>query len=115
LAGDRVAPADDRHLDRGHLVERQRPGLVGVDRARRAERLDRAGPVPESAGRRPTPPIWTALIWLSVSVPVLSELIALVEPSVSTERSRFTIAPAAARVCVPMEGTAVTTGGSPGG
>ena len=51
--------------------------------------------------RWPTIAIWTAVIWLSVSVPVLSELIADVEPSVSTERSRFTIAPALASVEVP--------------
>ena len=38
--------------------------------------------------------IWTAVIWFSVSVPVLSELMAEVDPSVSTERSRFTMAPA---------------------
>ena len=54
--------------------------------------------------RRPTTAIWTAVIWFSVSVPVLSELIARVEPSVSTERSRFTIAPAAASFCVPARG-----------
>ena len=35
--------------------------------------------------RWPTIAIWTAVIWLSVSVPVLSELIADVEPSVSTD------------------------------
>ena len=31
LARDGVAPADDGHLDGGHLVERQGAGLVGVD------------------------------------------------------------------------------------
>ena len=35
--------------------------------------------------RWPTIAIWTAVIWLSVSVPVLSELMAEVEPSVSTD------------------------------
>ena len=59
--------------------------------------------------------IWTAVIWLRVSVPVLSELMADVEPSVSTDRRRFTMAPALARVVVPAERTAVTTAGSPVG
>ena len=57
----------------------------------------------------------TAVIWLSVSVPVLSELIAEVEPSVSVERSRFMIAFAFASICVPCERTVVTTAGSPVG
>jgi hypothetical protein len=52
---------------------------------------------------------------LSVSVPVLSEQIADVEPSVSTERRRFTIAPLAASACVPKESIVVTTAGSPVG
>ena len=56
--------------------------------------------------------IWTAVIWLSVSVPVLSELSAEVEPSVSTERRRFMIAPAAASVCEPFDRIAVVTAGS---
>ena len=50
VAADRVAPADDRHLDRGHLVERQRPGLVRVERRRRAERLDRPEALHDRAG-----------------------------------------------------------------
>jgi hypothetical protein len=29
---DGIAAVDERHRDRGHLVQRQRPGLVGVDR-----------------------------------------------------------------------------------
>ena len=45
VAVDRVAAARDRQLHRGHLVERQRPGLVGVDGRRRAERLGRAQPL----------------------------------------------------------------------
>ena len=57
----------------------------------------------------------TAVIWLSVSVPVLSELIADVEPSVSVERSRFMIAFAFASICVPYERIVVTTAGSPVG
>ncbi len=48
-------------------------------------------------------------------MPVLSEQIADVEPSVSTERRRFTIAPFAASACVPSESTVVTTAGSPVG
>ena len=48
-------------------------------------------------------------------MPVLSEQIADVEPRVSTERSRFTIAPLAASACVPSESTVVTTAGSPVG
>ena len=38
-----------------------------------------------------------------------------VDPSVSTERSRFTIAPWAARVRVPMDSSMVTTAGRPVG
>jgi hypothetical protein len=63
----------------------------------------------------PTTVISTAVIWLRVSVPVLSELMADVEPSVSTERSRLTIAPALARVEVPAASTVVTTAGRPVG
>ena len=48
-------------------------------------------------------------------MPVLSELIADVEPRVSTERSCFTIAPALARVCVPYERIVVMTAGRPVG
>ena len=48
-------------------------------------------------------------------MPVLSELIADVAPSVSVERSRFMIAFAFASVCVPIERMAVTTAGSPVG
>ena len=40
-AGDRVAVGRIEHLDGGHLVHRQRAGLVGVDRRGEAERLDR--------------------------------------------------------------------------
>ena len=55
--------------------------------------------------------IWTAVIWFRVSVPVLSELSADVEPSVSTDRRRFMIAPASARDCEPFERIAVVTAG----
>ena len=48
-------------------------------------------------------------------MPVLSEQIADVEPRVSTDRSRFTIAPFAASACVPSESTVVTTAGRPVG
>ena len=48
-------------------------------------------------------------------MPVLSELIADVEPSVSTERSRLTMAPLAASDVVPIDRMAVTTAGRPVG
>ena len=48
-------------------------------------------------------------------MPVLSELIAEVEPSVSTDRSRLTMAPAEASVVVPRDRIAVTTAGRPVG
>ena len=72
-------------------------------------------PSPLIEYRRPTRVIWTAVIWLRVRVPVLSELMAEVEPSVSTERRRLTMAPAAASVWVPMDRIAVTTAGRPVG
>ena len=49
-AGDRVAAARDRQLDRGHLVERQRAGLVGADRRGGAERLGRAQALDDRVG-----------------------------------------------------------------
>ncbi len=64
---------------------------------------------------RPGIDISTAVIWLSVRVPVLSELIADVDPRVSTERRRFMIAPALASDCVPIERIVVTTAGRPVG
>ena len=64
---------------------------------------------------RPGVTISTAVIWLSVSVPVLSELITEVAPSVSVERSRLTIAFALASSCVPIERIVVTTAGRPVG
>src|SRR6478752_8039884 len=67
------------------------------------------------AYRRPGIVSSTAVIWLSVSVPVLSELIADVEPSVSVERRRFMIAFAFASICVPYERIVVTTAGRPVG
>ena len=59
--------------------------------------------------------ISTAVIWFSVSVPVLSELIADVDPRVSTDRRRFMIAPALASDCVPIDRIVVTTAGRPVG
>ncbi len=50
-----------------------------------------------------------------MSVPVLSEQMAEVEPSVSTERSRLMMAPFSARARVPPESSMVTTAGSPVG
>ena len=52
LALDRVAAPDDDELARRHLVERQRAGLVGADRRRRAERLHRPQPLHDRALRR---------------------------------------------------------------
>ena len=43
------------------------------------------------------------MTWFKVSVPVLSELIAEVDPRVSTEARLFTTAPSAARVVDPFE------------
>ncbi len=56
-----------------------------------------------------------AVILLRVSVPVLSEQIADVDPNVSTAGSRLTIAPRLAISRVPMDSRAVTTAGSPVG
>ncbi len=50
LAADGVAATHDGHLDRGHLVEGQRAGLVGVDGRCGAERLHRAEPLDDGAG-----------------------------------------------------------------
>ena len=53
----------------------------------------------------------TAVIWLRVSVPVLSELIAEVDPSVSVDCIRFMIAPTLASSWVPFARMVVTTAG----
>ncbi len=58
-------------------------------------------PVPLTVCRRPGMLSSTAVISFRVRVPVLSELMAEVEPRVSTERSCFTIACALARVWLP--------------
>lgn len=57
----------------------------------------------------------TAVIWFSVSVPVLSELIAEVKPSVSTEGSSLTIALRRARLRLPTERITWVTVGSASG
>ena len=49
LAVDGEAPADDHELARRHLVQRERARLVGADRRRRAERLDRLQPLDDRA------------------------------------------------------------------
>ena len=56
-----------------------------------------------------------AVILLRVRVPVLSEQIAEVEPSVSTAGSRLTIALRRAMSLVPIDSSAVTTAGRPVG
>ena len=57
----------------------------------------------------------TAVIWFIVSVPVLSELIADVKPSVSTDGRSFTIAFSFASSTLPSERTTWTTIGSASG
>ena len=49
--------------------------------------------------------------WFNVRVPVLSELIAEVEPRVSTEARLFTIAPCLARVVDPVDRITCSTVG----
>ena len=71
--------------------------------------------MPETAYWRPGIVSSTAVIWLSVSVPVLSEQIADVAPSVSVERRRLMIALASASSRVPRERIVVTTAGRPVG
>ena len=56
-----------------------------------------------------------AVILLSVSVPVLSEQIAEVEPSVSTAGRRFMMALRSASARVPIDRSVVTTAGRPVG
>ena len=56
-----------------------------------------------------------AVILFNVSVPVLSEQITEVEPSVSTAGRRLTIALRRAISRVPIDNNAVTTAGSPVG
>src|SRR5215203_4196973 len=57
----------------------------------------------------------TAVIWLRVSVPVLSELIAEVKPSVSTDGRSFTIALRLARSMPPSDRMVWVTVGSASG
>ena len=56
-----------------------------------------------------------AVIWFSVSVPVLSEQITDVDPSVSTECKRFTMAFCFAIFEIPIANVTVTTAGRPSG
>lgn len=65
----------------------------------------------------PIPPATTActVIWFSVSVPVLSEQITVVLPSVSTAGSRRTIARRRAMRATPMASVIVTAAGRPSG
>ena len=56
-----------------------------------------------------------AVILFNVNVPVLSEQITEVDPSVSTAGSRLTIALRRAISRVPIDNNAVTTAGSPVG
>ena len=65
--------------------------------------------------RRPASRSSRAVIWFSVSVPVLSVQICEVLPSVSTEASRLTMAPRLASRVVPMARVNATTAGSPSG
>ena len=53
----------------------------------------------------------TTVTWFIVSVPVLSELIAEVEPRVSTESRLFTTAPCAARSVDPLDRITCSTVG----
>ena len=99
----------ERHRQQERLERRVR---VAGDAQDLALRSSSPRPRPSSGARRPRAA--RAVIWLSVSVPVLSEQIADVEPSVSTERSRLTIAPLAASACVPSESIVVTTAGQAG-
>ena len=57
----------------------------------------------------------TAVIWFMVSVPVLSELMAEVKPSVSTDGRSFTIALRLARSTPPMDRMVWVTVGSASG
>ena len=56
-----------------------------------------------------------AVIWFSVSVPVLSEQITVVQPSVSTAESFFRIARFCAIRHMPIASVTVTTAGRPSG
>ena len=56
-----------------------------------------------------------AVIWFSVSVPVLSLLITVVPPSVSTSASDLTTALASASRCAPEDSIACTKVGRPTG
>jgi hypothetical protein len=57
----------------------------------------------------------TAVIWFMVNVPVLSELIAEVKPSVSTDGRSFTMALRLARPMLPSDRITCVTVGSASG
>ena len=122
--GRRARPRSDRRPGRRPWRRRRRTAPSAAGSARAAPRPMPASPAMwpvrrvalaadrEAVARRS--PSATAVIWFSVSVPVLSELIAEVEPSVSTERSRFTMAPALASVDVPAARIGRHDGGQAG-
>ncbi len=72
-------------------------------------------PSPSTLDTTPAVAIRRVVIWFSVRVPVLSEQIAEVEPSVSVELRSFTTALCAARSRVPIDSSVVTTVGRPVG
>ena len=58
---------------------------------------------------------FSTVIWFIVNVPVLSEAMISVEPSVSTAGNLRTIALRLAKVVVPIDKTIVTMAGKPSG
>ena len=72
-------------------------------------------PSPSTLDTTPAVAICRVVIWFSVRVPVLSEQIAEVDPSVSVELRSFTTALCSARSRVPMDSSVVTTVGRPVG
>ena len=84
---------------------------------RRRSRSDPPGRSRRPRRARCTGPRTTSLavIWLSVRVPVLSEQITVVDPSVSTEWSRLTMALCFAIWLTPTASVTVTTAGRPSG
>ncbi len=72
-------------------------------------------PAPSTVNHWPEANIRVAVIMSMVRVPVLSLLIALVEPSVSTSLRFFTTACASASRCAPKDNMAVRNVGRPDG
>ena len=95
----------------GRREDRQleRIGLLRARDARTAASSSSASPTPGAAHRR-----WTARRF-SVSVPVLSLQMTVVDPSVSTAASRRTIAPCSAIWRMLSASVIVTTAGRPSG